>query len=54
MCRKERIQGALSCVFSCNMRMFAIVHVGDGDDEEGDDEGRCSVVYPIVKPSLSS
>lgn len=37
--------------FSCNMRMFAIVHVGDGDDEEGDDEGRCSVVYATVKPS---
>lgn len=41
------IQRALLCVFA-KMRMFAIVHVGDGDDG-GDDEGRCSLVYLIVK-----
>lgn len=53
VCRKERVQRALLCVFG-KMRMFAIVHVGDGDDDEGDDEGRCSVVYLIVKPSPTS
>lgn len=50
VCRKELIQPTLLCVFA-KMRMFAIVHLGDGDDE-GDDEGRCSVGYLIVKPSL--
>lgn len=52
MCRKERIQGALSCVFF--LQHADVVHVGDGDEEEGDDEGRCSVVYPAVKPSRTS
>lgn len=51
---KSAFRFALSWVFSCNMRMFAVVHVGDGDDEEGGDEGRWSVVYPIVKASLTS
>lgn len=45
-----RILRTLLRVFA-EMRMFAIVHVGDGDDE-GDDEGRCSVGYLIVKASL--
>lgn len=46
VCRKELIQRTLLCVFA-KMRMFAIVHLGDGDDE-----GRCSVGCLIVKPSL--
>lgn len=41
--RKKRVWRVLLRVFG-KLRMFPTGHLGGGDDDEGDDEGRCWVV----------